>query len=52
MVRQNNLGFCYMEGSGVKQDYAKAAEWFRKSAAQGNKAAQDNLDLLKNEGKI
>ena len=33
-------GDCYKHGWYVKQDYAKAVEWYKKSAAQGNAAAQ------------
>jgi TPR repeat protein len=35
MYAQNDIAFCYREGSGVQQDYAKAFYWFEKSAAQG-----------------
>lgn len=40
---QNSLGNCYYSGKGVKQDYRKAAEWYRKAAEQGDMRAQDNL---------
>lgn len=36
-------GYCYATGKGVKQDKQKAAFWYEKSAAQGNKYAQANL---------
>ena len=29
---QYNLGLCYGNGEGVKQDYRKAAKWYRKVA--------------------
>ena len=33
-------GLCYHGGQGVRQDYAKAASWYRKAADQGNAGAQ------------
>ncbi len=47
---QNNLGWLYHEGWGVKQDYAEALTWFRKAADQGNSRAQENLALLYQNG--
>ena len=44
---QNNLGVMYYSGEGVPRDTAKAAEWFKKAAAQGNADAQANLDAMK-----
>jgi TPR repeat protein len=33
---QNNLGICYNNGGGGSRgDFAKAAEWYAKAAAQG-----------------
>ena len=32
---QEELGYCYKLGIGVKKDYDKAREWFEKGAAQG-----------------
>jgi TPR repeat protein len=32
----NNLGYLYANGKGVATDYAKAREWFQKSAALGD----------------
>ena len=40
----------YENGRGVSQDYAKAAEWFRKSAEQGNADAQYNLGIMYGTG--
>lgn len=37
---QFNLGVMYTNGSGVWQDYAQAAAWFRKAADQGDAMAQ------------
>lgn len=33
---QAELAFCYMKGTGVKQDFKQAIEWARKAANQGN----------------
>lgn len=40
---QSHLGYLYYVGEGVKQDYSKAVEWYRKAAVQGDKDAQYNL---------
>jgi TPR repeat protein len=40
---QCDLGNCYFEGNGITQDYAKAVEWYTKSAQQGNPRGQNNL---------
>ena len=40
---QNAVGFCFLHGWGVTQDYYKAVMWFKKAAEQGNKAAQYHL---------
>ncbi|MBE6376506.1 MAG: sel1 repeat family protein [Lentisphaerae bacterium] len=40
---QNDLGWCYLNGDGVKKDYRQAVYWYKKSAAQGNIYAQNNL---------
>ena len=37
---QYDLGYLYVMGQGVPQDYAQAVKWFRKAAAQGNDVAQ------------
>ena len=47
---QHNLGVMYTKGSGVRQDYAKAAQWFEKSANQGDALAQYNLGLMYENG--
>ena len=36
----------YSQGNGVRQDYLKAAEYYRKSAINGNTEAQTNLGYL------
>ena len=43
ITAQNNLAGMYYLGEGVVQDYAKAFEWYSKSAVQGNAEAQFNL---------
>ena len=49
---QYRLGFKYYMGNkGVEQDYAKAFEWYLKSASQGNAEAQNNLGELYDKGK-
>lgn len=48
---QNNLGFCYEKGEGVKQDYEEAVYWLIKSAEQGYAYAQYNLGLCYQTGK-
>lgn len=39
----NNLGACYMEGSGVTKDVLMAINLYRKAAERGNVTAQSNL---------
>ena len=40
---QNNLGVCYVNGSGVELNYEEAAKWYRLAAEQGNAYGQANL---------
>jgi hypothetical protein len=42
---QNKLGVAYLKGDGVQKDAARAVEWFRKAAEQGNPKAQNNLGV-------
>ncbi len=35
-VAQGRLGYLYMNGKGVPQDYGEAARWYRKAAEQGH----------------
>ncbi|OON95772.1 MAG: hypothetical protein ATN36_07545 [Epulopiscium sp. Nele67-Bin005] len=42
-LAQLNLGNCYKNGQGVKQDNKKAARWYSLSADQGDADAQNNL---------
>ena len=37
---QFNLGWCYVNGQGVAQDYTEAVKWYRKAAEQGHEDAQ------------
>ena len=37
------LGGCYLQGLGTKQNLKKGVEWMRKSAHKGNAKAQYNL---------
>ncbi|NDE05666.1 MAG: sel1 repeat family protein, partial [Flavobacteriia bacterium] len=43
---QHNLGFMYMNGRGVAQDYKEAVRWYRLAALQGNTKAQNNLGVM------
>ena len=43
---QYNRGNDYWYGNGVPQDYAEAANWFRKSAEQGYAEAQYHLGQM------
>ena len=47
---QFQLGKAYANGTGVPQDFAKAAEQYRKAAEAGNAKAQNNLALLYDRG--
>src|SRR5580658_2230593 len=47
---QNNIGFLYESGFGVKQDYAEALNWFSKAANQGDADAQNNIGWLYQSG--
>ena len=49
---QFTLGKNYEAGrGGLKRDYAEAANWYRKSAEQGNVYAQASLGILYHAGK-
>lgn len=47
---QYALGIFYQQGKGVRQDYAEAANWYRKAAEQGDAKAQRNLGFLYEKG--
>ena len=40
---QNNLGYCYENGIGVKKDVKEAVKLYHKAAEQGHTIAQNNL---------
>lgn len=48
---QYDLGEMYYFSEGVRQDYAKAKNWYQKAADQGVAEAQHNLGVLYYEGK-
>ncbi len=43
---QFNLGVQFATGAGRTQDYAQAADWYRKAAAQNHGLAQFNLGMM------
>ena len=43
---QNNLGFLYQNGFGVKRNYNTAIKWYELAAAQGLPEAQHNMGML------
>ncbi|WP_269467350.1 tetratricopeptide repeat protein [Candidatus Thiodictyon syntrophicum] len=43
---QSKLGWMYLKGQGVPQDYAQAAAWYRKAADQDNADPQYNIGGL------
>ena len=45
-VSENNIGWLYENGWGVKQDYSEAMNWFRKAASQGYALSQNNINML------
>jgi TPR repeat protein len=47
---QKFLAQCYYDGVGVKQDYAKAVNWCRKAAEQGDSDAQYSLGYCYENG--
>ena len=47
---QLELGLSYYNGSGVPQNFVKAAEWFDRAASQGDAAAKNNLGLMYLDG--
>ena len=50
MVSQNILGWAYLSGQGVTQDYSMAFSWISKSAEQGNTWALGQLGLMYQNG--
>ena len=47
---QFSMGFMFASSVGVAQDYAQAAEWYRKAADQSHALAQFNLAMMYLEG--
>jgi TPR repeat protein len=47
---QNNIGWLYDNGWGLKQDYIEAMRWYRLAADQGNASAQNNIGWLYRNG--
>lgn len=47
---QNNLGDAYYYGNDVDQDFGKALEWFKKSAAKGNADALFSVGYMYDYG--
>ena len=45
-----SVGYLYLQGFGVKQDYAQAMEWYRKAEAAGDVAAKVALGLMYRDG--
>lgn len=45
------VAYLYETGQGVKQNYAKAAEWYGKAARQGNPEAQTQLGNMYRQGR-
>ena len=43
---QNNLGFLYQNGFGVKRNYNTAIKWYELAADQGLPEAQHNMGML------
>jgi TPR repeat protein len=46
LAAQRNVGHLYRSGQGVEQDFAEAAEWYRRAAESGLAAAQVNLGTM------
>jgi len=47
---QAQLGWMFLTGRGVPQDFYKAAKWYYLAAVQGHREAQFQLGLLYNKG--
>ena len=45
------LGELYANGLGVKRDYAKAIDWYRRAAAAGDREAMLELAMLRLAGR-
>jgi uncharacterized protein len=49
-VAQARLGWLFLNGRGVPQDFTEAAKWFYRAATHGNGGAQYELGMLYNKG--
>ena len=47
----NNLGYMYLNGLGVEQNYQNAFNWLLKAAEQGDAPAQNNIGMMYKDGK-
>lgn len=47
---QNQLGYLYQNGTGIKQSYKEALKWFIKSADQGDAEGQNNVGFFYDHG--
>lgn len=47
---QEALGYMYEYGKGIKQDYKKAKEWYKKSCDNGEQKACDVYEKLNKAG--
>lgn len=50
VLAEYKMGFFYLNGRGVKQDYTEAMSWFRKAADQGDAEAQYSIGVLYGTG--
>ena len=50
VIAQNTLGYLYLNGQGVTQDYSQAASWFRTAADKQYAPAQFNLSVMYKTG--
>ncbi len=48
---QFNVGAAYYNGDGVERDYGRAAEWYRRAAAQGHPRAEFLLGMMHEAGR-
>ena len=50
MAARYNLGVCYSNGEGIRQDYARAFELFQQAAEAGDEDAQCSLGVAYEQG--
>jgi len=51
VAAQHSLGFKYLTGEGVPQDYKQAVTWYRLAAEQGFARVQYNLGIMYSNGR-